>query len=297
MRELTASEILELVSGAGAVWNNELGGWTITPSGGTSYPSSAYLPPPTYNPLTGTYFNPAPGGGGGTENTSTSIYNEYQAARNAPSLAPDNPTQNGTSVNWSFVTNGEANKGTMYDDGYGNQTIATGINVTAMNSTELAGIQTVDPQLAAALQPYIGLTVTQAANEGLPPLTITWQQTQELTQFFFTQNMSYVQAQFPQFDSLTPAEQTVVFDMYWNSGSSVYNYNGDAVRNDINSGSWTALGDLLENSADWPSYLVPSRRYSEGSYLLGSLGASSGGGGTGTGGGGGSTGGTGFKNR
>lgn len=296
MRELTASEVLELVSGAGAVWNNELGGWTITPSGGTSFPPSAYLPAPVYNPTTGTYFNPEPSGGGGG-NTYTSIYDEYQNAQRAPSLAADNPTQNGTNVNWSFVTNSEANKATMYADIFGNLTIATGIDVTGMNSAELAGIQIIDPQLAAALQPYIGLNILQAAEKGLPPLTITWQQTQELSQFFFTQDMSYVQAQFPQFSSLTPAEQTVVFDMYWNSGSLVYNNNKDTVRNDINNGNWTALGDLLENSADWSVYLDPSRRYLEGTYLLDSLGGAGGGGTGGTGGGGGSTGGTGHRHR
>ena len=185
-------------------------------------------------------------------------------------LAFPTPSQNGTSVDFAQMCQWEGgNLAVAYNDGSNNITVGCGFNISGMTSSELNQLSQIDPGFAQALAPYVGLSVYQAAANGLPDFAITQQQSDELAQVFFSNTINSAQSLFSNFNTLPSAVQTVIADMIWTAGPSIFSPSYTDSQ-DVTSQNWTGLAQDLLNGSAWLN--DQSRRAEEGDFLIKMLG-------------------------
>ena len=250
--------------------------------------------------LSGGYIAAGPGQGIPMGSLAAQIIStDFAIARNSNTkLAFPDPNQSGTLVNASLICSLEGgNLAVAYNDGSGNITVGCGINITDMSQSELNAIG--DQSLTSMLGPYLGKSVAMAAANGLPDFALTQQQTDELFNYSFNQDINSAESIFSNFNGLPSSVQTVITDIIWNAGSGVFTAGGNGqvpwanTYSDIVNQDWGALINELNNPADWLN--DQNRRGAEGLYLEAALGysTSSGSGGSGGSGDSGGSGGSG----
>ncbi len=140
----------------------------------------------------------------------------------------------------------------MYNDGSGNPTIGCGFNLHDPAAKNFLA-QTGDPTLIALLDPYVGLTVAEAAAKGLAPVYISQTQADELAQVTIQDSINEVSSMVPNFNSLPSAIATALVDADFNLGLPSFQTLVGAY---VKSGDWNEVASILSSQAGQSSLIA-----------------------------------------